>query len=511
MKRIGIIAVLLAAAAVVAFAVLKNGEEEVVPVYQKVAVSPRDIVVSASAAGAIEPITTVEVKSKASGELFEVRAETGDLVRAGELLIRVDPRVPQNTLRQAEADLELAQAQLDNAQSQLRRSEELFATQSITEQEYDTAKLSVASARAQLVRAERSLEDARISAEDTEVKAPITGVIIEKNVEVGTVISSATGNVSGGAVLMQMANLDTVQVRALVDETDIGKIQPRMQVTIQVDAFRNRPFNGRVLKIEPMATVTQNVTMFPVLVRIPNPDGLLKPGMNAEVEVHVGSRQGVLAIPNAALRTQDDVYSAAAVLGLSQEKVQEQLAAARETASGGDQDDAAGSGDNSTVMFRGTPVKLPEGLSADEVQAVLAKVEGASDPRSVFQSLSDRERTIMRQMSQAAGLGMRPGGGMGGGSQASVSSTNAALLGGDYIVLAMRNGVPTAVPVKTGLTDLDYSEVVSGLTAADTVLILPSASLLASQQEMQDRLARMTSGVPGVPGGGGPPPGGPRP
>jgi len=503
MKRIGIVAVLLAAIAVVAFVVLRNGEETLAPVYQKVPVTSRDIVVSASAAGSIEPITTVEVKSKASGELYEVRAETGDLVSAGALLIRVDPRVPQNTLRQAEADLELAQAQLDNAMSQLRRSEELFGTQSITEQEYDTAKLSVASARAQLVRAERSLEDARIAAEDTEVKAPITGVIIQKNVEVGSVISSATGNVSGGTVLMQMANLDTVQVRALVDETDIGKIQPGMPVTIQVDAYRNRPFTGRVLKIEPQATVTQNVTMFPVLVRIPNPESLLKPGMNTEVEVHVGSREGVMAIPNAALRTQDDVYSAGAVLGLSPETVQEQLAAARQAAGGGNQQSPGeGAVDDGTVMWRGTAVKLPQGLSADEVQAVLAKVEGASDMRSVFQSLSDRERTVMRQMSEAAGGGMRPGGGMGGGQQRSTSSTSAALLGGDYIVFVMRNGAPTAVPVKTGLTDLDYSEVESGLTAADTVLILPSASLLASQQQMQERIARMTSGVPGAPSGG---------
>jgi HlyD family secretion protein len=497
MKRIGIIAVVLAVAVVAGFTMLRNGEATEAPVYQMVPVSVRDIVVSASAAGSIEPITTVEVKSKASGELFEVRAETGDNVQAGQLLIRVDPRVPQNTLRQAEADLVLAQAQLENAQSKLRRSEGLFETQSITEQEYDDAKLAVASANAQLVRAERSLEDARISAEDTEVKAPINGVIIQKNVEVGTVISSATGNVSGGAVLMLMANLDTVQVRALVDETDIGKIQPGMAVTIQVDAFRNRPFNGEVLKIEPQATVTQNVTMFPVLVRIPNQEGLLKPGMNAEVEVHVGSRQGVIAVPNAALRTPADVNSAAAVLGLDLETVRQQLAAARQVQSGGAAETSEPA-DEGTIMWRGQSVKIPDGVDVEEARAVTAKIEGASDMRSVFQSLSDRERNIMRQIGQAAGGGMGRGmGGHPGGGQ-STSSTNAALAGGEYIVFAMRDGVPTPVPIETGLTDLDYSEVVSGLTPSDTVLVLPSASLLASQQEFQERISRMTGGVPGM-------------
>jgi HlyD family secretion protein len=127
-----------------------------------------------------------------------------------------------------------------------------------------------------------------------------------------------------------MANLDTVQVRTLVDETDIGKIQPEMPVTITVDAYPNRPFEGSVLKVEPQAVTQQNVTMFPVLIRIANQQGLLKPGMNADVEVHIGERHGVLAVPNAALRTQRDVSSAAGVLGLSQETVDQQLAQGRE-------------------------------------------------------------------------------------------------------------------------------------------------------------------------------------
>ncbi len=187
------------------------------PMYQAVAVSTRNIVVSVSAAGTVEPVSTVDVKSKASGEIFETQVETGDQVNVGDLLVRVDPRVPRNALLEAEADLEVAKAQLTNAESQLRRAVELYKTQSITEQEFETANLQQATAKAQLVRAERSLEDARISFEDTEVRAPIKGVIIEKNVELGTVISSATREVGGGTVLLQMANLDTVQVRTLVD------------------------------------------------------------------------------------------------------------------------------------------------------------------------------------------------------------------------------------------------------------------------------------------------------
>ncbi|UCG86972.1 MAG: efflux RND transporter periplasmic adaptor subunit [Gemmatimonadota bacterium] len=498
MKRFGIILILMVAVVATAFAVLRNGHEALAPMYQLASVTRRDIVVSASAAGTVEPIRTVEVKSKASGEIFEMPVETGDAVTTGQLLARVDPRVPQATLRQAEADLTLAQAQLENAEAQLRRAEGLFETESITEQEYDTAKLSVASARAQLVRAERSLEDARIAAEDTEVRAPINGVIIQKFVEEGTVITSATMGVSGGTILLQMANLDTVQVRALVDETDIGKIRPGLDVTITVDAFKNRPFDGKVLKIEPQSTVAQNVTMFPVLVRIPNSDALLKPGMNVEAEFHVGFREGVLAIPNAALRTDADVLSATQVLGLDIEVVQQQIAEARQAetdgASGVASDGAEATSSGETIELRGRRVPIPEGVDAEQARALAAKLEGASDPRSVFQSLSAEERQLMQRL-------MGGGPGMGGGAQSreEVSSTDAALMGGRYVVFALQGGIPQPVPVTTGITDLDYSEIVSGLTQSDTVLILPSTSLIESQQEMQERMSRFRGGgIPGI-------------
>ena len=274
-----------------ALAVLAGCEEEVEPpVYQLIPVTTRDIVVSVSAAGTIEPIQTVEVKSKASGEIVNVLVETGESVRTGQILVMVDPRIPQNTVAQADADLEVAQAELANAESQLKRAEALYDTQSITEQEWENARLQHANAKARLVRAERTREDAQLAFEDTEVRAASPGVILTRQVEVGTVIQSASGGFGGGEVLLTMANLDTVQIRTLVDETDIGKVSPGLDVTITVDAYPNQPFSGQVLKIEPQALEQQNVTMFPVLVRIANDRGVLRPGMNSEVEIHIGER-----------------------------------------------------------------------------------------------------------------------------------------------------------------------------------------------------------------------------
>ena len=150
--------------------------------------------------------------------------------------------------------------------------------------------------------------------------------MIEKDVSRGQVISSPTRDVGGGTVLLQMADLNLVQVKTLVDETDIGKIQPGQAATVTVNAYPNRPFNGRVQKVEPQSTTQNNVTMFSVIVEINNREGLLLPGMNTDVEVHVGRRDSVLAVPNAALRTSKDVASAAAVLGLNPKDVQAQLA-----------------------------------------------------------------------------------------------------------------------------------------------------------------------------------------
>jgi HlyD family secretion protein len=442
---------------VVAGLLLSACKKETPPVaYQALPIERRDIVVSAQASGAVQPDTTVEVKSKASGEILDLAVETGQIVKRGDLMVRVDPRIPRNAVAQAQADLEVAQARLTNANSQKRRADELFKSQSITEQEHEQALLDYANANAEVIRARVALDNARDQLDDTNVRAPINGTVIEKQVERGQVISSPTSDVGGGTVLLKMADLNLVQVRTLVDETDIGKIQPGQRATVTVDAFPNRPFDGTVLKIEPQAQTEQNVTMFPVLVRIDNKDGLLRPGMNAEVEVHVGRREGVLAVPNAALRTQRDVGSAAQVLGLSPEAVQQQLAAAQPPA----QDSAA----------RRTAARDSSALGDSAGRASM----GAASPANT----GERPRR-------------RPGGRIARTAQGT---------GSRYIVFVNRNGQPTPVWIRTGLTDLDYSEVVEGLTASDSVLVLPSASLVQSQQESRERMNRITGGGGAVPG-----------
>jgi HlyD family secretion protein len=482
--------------------VVACGKPEAAPMYEAVPVQRRTLVVSAAASGAIEPVLTVDVKSKASGEIIGMNVQTGDDVKADQLLASIDPRIPRNNLAQSQANLAVAQAQLSNAKAQLARSDTLFRAQAITQTEYDGAKLDYANANAAVIRAQSDLENSRDRMNDTKLRAPLAGTIIAKNVELGTVISSPTTDVGGGTVLFRMANLDTVQVRTLVDETDIGKVQPGLLASITVDAYPNRPFEGAVLKIEPQATVQQNVTMFPVLVRIANPNHLLKPGMNTEVEIHVGRRDNVLAVPNAALRTQRDVASAAQVLGLDPNEVQQQLAAARpapnrDSASLGgtqarrDSGASAASPPAGTTVMMTTPdgrqIPAPPGFKAAQVRLA----QSAMQKRMRGETPTDEEQTTARALFAA----LRAAGGGAGGSGALRRDQGEP---SSYIVFTLKNGKATPVQIRTGLTDLDYVEVVSGLTEQDTVLVLPSASLLNSQRDMQQRMRSVTGG--GLPG-----------
>lgn len=197
----------------VAMAILMGCRERAEPTqYRLTPVTVRDIVVSATAAGVVEPVTTLEVKSKASGEIIEVLVDEGEFVRQGQLLVRVDPRIPRNAVAQAEADSIVARAELDNAEARLGRAETLHASRSITDEEYESAKLAHATAYASLVRARRALEDAQIAFEDTEVRASSPGTILSRNVEVATVIASASREVGGGTVLLRMAQRPLVHL-----------------------------------------------------------------------------------------------------------------------------------------------------------------------------------------------------------------------------------------------------------------------------------------------------------
>ena len=440
------------------------GEPEEDRPFQVVAAERQTLSISAEAARVLEPVTTVDVKSKASGEIVEVPVETGDQVEAGQLLVQVERTDALQGLNQAQADLDVARARLKIAESQLERSRRMIESNVITEQEFEAAELEHANAKAQLVRAEAALEVAKERMAETTIRAPIAGTIIEKSVEAGQVISSATREVGGGTLLMRMANLEEVQVRTLVDETDIGRVQPGLPAEIQVEAYRDQVFRGRVLKIEPQATVQQNVTMFPVIIRIDNRARLLKPGMSAEVTIQVARSEDAVTVPAQAVHPPQDARDVARLaLGMGEDTFGELLARNQPHDSSSEGSVHASNGDGASQMTQAQRDSLRERFRSGQMSP-----EEMRKLREQFQ-----------RMREAAGA----------------QSTGAPREG---IVFELRDQRLVPVPVRTGVTDWENIEILSGLEPGDSVALLPTASLLRDQAELLERFQRFRGG--GVPG-----------
>tara|TARA_Y100001935_G_scaffold249758_1_gene248840 strand:- start:496 stop:1677 length:1182 start_codon:yes stop_codon:yes gene_type:complete len=293
-----------------------SGDSNEYSYYQKRDIEPKKLDLTIEASGEVEAIYSVEIKSKASGEILDLPAEVGDFVKKGTILARIDQRTPKNVLDQAEADLRLAEVRLENAEAQLERGQALHAEGSIADKNFEEIQESHASAKSQHVRSIVNVENAKIALDDTLVKSPLDATIISRPVEVGQVISSPTSAVGGGTILMRMADLSKVRIRAFVDEIDIGKVTVGQEVSIRVSAFREEVFKGKVSKIEPLAIVQQGVTIFPVLIDIENKDNLLLLGMNTDVVIQVIDAEVAISAPSGALRTREDAYSAGEILGI---------------------------------------------------------------------------------------------------------------------------------------------------------------------------------------------------
>ncbi len=478
----------------------------------------RDLRITAEATGELEPVLRVEVKSKASGEILELFVDSGDEVQPGTLLARVDPRDVENAFEQAEADLDVARSRVEIAQAQLQRNRDLLDAEVITAQEYENRQLEFANAQASLVRATTNLELATLRRTDVIIRAPMAGTILEKQVEFGQVIQSATQNVSGGTTLFIMANLDDMRVRTLVDETDVGQLRAGMVATVSVEAFPDRTFRGEIEKIEPQAVVVQNVTMFPVIVLLDNRAGLLKPGMNADVEVLIDQRMATLTVPNNAVVQPREMAPAAEVLGLEAGAVslgpgdwsaltaQAAAKAGLEAGAEGAPGALAARGPGARPGMAGMAdirARVEAGeLSQDSARVLFAALRqgrggavgaagaGGGSPTAAAADQAAGE-------SGAGGNGTsRPGamgsgrGGPGMGMMAAMGgSTGDAALQPAVVFVVDEVGVISPRAVIMGLSDWDYAEILAGLEEGEQLALIGPAQLQARQQERMERMA----------------------
>jgi HlyD family secretion protein len=241
------------------------------------------------APGTVEPAQVVEIKSKASGAILSMPVETGSRVRAGDLLAQIDPRSARDQYGESRAALSAAERTVAIAREQKERTDELFAREMATVAEHDSAAFVLAEAESGLAGARSDLETARQALRDAAVRAPLDGTVLEQDATAGSVVTSSA-SVSDGTTLLKLADLDRLELQALVPEADIGRVRTGEPATILIDAFPDRSFEGQVTKVEPEAMVDSTITLFPVLISISNPGGVLLPGMNGEVTIDVESR-----------------------------------------------------------------------------------------------------------------------------------------------------------------------------------------------------------------------------
>lgn len=473
----------LSTALVAGLATLATGcaqsQAEGAPALSLVTAGRQHLEIVVEAAGELEPIKTVEVMSKASGEVTQVLVDTGDKVENGQLLARIDPRDVQNDFDQAQADYEVARQRMEISRAQLDRSQRLLDAGVITEEEHESSDLDFANSQSTLVRAQTTLDLARLRLADVTITSPLAGTVLVKNVEEGQVISSPSGNVSGGTVLLTVADLSVMQVRTLVNESDVGRIEPGMLAKVQVDAFQDQSFEGNVEKIEPQAVVEQNVVNFPVIVSLDNGAGILKPGMSANVTVTLAERPDALTLPNNAIVSFDEMAAAASVLGVPDDRLQMDPSAFQELR-------RQLTGAPAAAVAReegaeGAPAGSAGAPGAD-LQALRQQVESGQ--------LSPEEIQARIQAARGAGggnLGRSGGGGRGGngggafarnGGGRSGGGGGSALDGTNGVVFVMdADGTLSPRAVLVGVTDWSNSEILAGLEEGEQVALIGVAGL----------------------------------
>ena len=309
--------------------------------FRTVKVERGEITSTVTATGTINPVVTVLVGSQISGTIKALYADFNSYVKEGEVIAQIDPAILESQVDQAKATVVAEQANVANAQANLQniqanlvkaevavsdtkktvdRNLQLMRMSAIAQAALDTsqasydsavaqreatkAQLNVArsqieSAKAQLDRAKAALKMAETNLRYTTIRSPVNGIVISRNVDVGQTVAASLQ----APTLFNIAkDLTQMQVHTNFSEADIGRIEKEQEATFTVDAYPERTFRGRVSEIRNAPTIVQNVVTYDVVIQVDNKDLKLKPGMTANVSVMIAHKEGVLRIPNAALR-----------------------------------------------------------------------------------------------------------------------------------------------------------------------------------------------------------------
>lgn len=329
--------------------------DKTIPPEKLAKVESGSIARSVVATGKVEPLSKVDIKSKASGLIKFLYVNAGDRVREGQLLVELDKETLEAQLKEAKAVLDSSKSNLQEMESQgktlranlrkaqleaenrdyeflraeHKRQQELFDEGLISKSEFDsmsqkmqaagiaqkTLNAAVSVREAEIEQNHRTIEKARAAvtqalaqyerAEENlkyaSIRSPISGVVLSREVEVGDAVSSILQLGSNATLIMTLGDVRELYIKGKVDETDIGLVKMDQPVRITVDAYKNRTFQGKVIRIAPMGVEQDSVTRFEVRVSILNDLDLLKANMSANAEIILEEHHKVLLVPESAL------------------------------------------------------------------------------------------------------------------------------------------------------------------------------------------------------------------
>lgn len=448
-----------------------------------------DIRVVIAATGNLHAVSTVDVGAQVSGQILSVSGDFNQRVQKGEVIAEIDPANFAARLEQSRADLVAAQANLSaahsnrdearvvlkNAEKAAERARQVREKGLISQADLDAALLAadqaqarvkssgaaVAVAEASVTQRGAAVHNAELDLEHTRIRAPVDGVILSRTVQPGQTVAASFQT----PVLFQIAeDLSAMELDLAIDEADVGQVREGQPVGFTVDAYPNRKFEGAVKQVRMAATNTANVISYPVIVSVDNADQRLFPGMTANAEIEVGARQGVLRVPNGALRFTPPGQQAAAAGG-------------------------PGFGGGNRQPGGGAAGRGGAGMGAE----LADKLKLTPEQRAVYDSAMADFRTAMQSQIEAArASGSGPDEGLRAQMQqrmAKVIAELKPLLTPEQLSLLeaeqaarrerrratvwqLEAGKPVAVQVTVGLSDGDHTELIEGPVAEGAELLI---------------------------------------
>ena len=277
----------------------KRADGSEAPIYRTATIQRGSVKPTVSATGTLSAVKTIQVGTQVSGQVAAIYVDFNQHVRKGQLLATIDPALQNQAVEEAQAQLERALATMEQAEGDYARTRQLFEWKIVTVSEFSAVQSNFSVQRATVKSAQIALERARQNLAYTKIYAPIDGVIVERNVDIGQTVAA---NFSTPQLFLIANDLSEMQILALVDESDIGAIKPGQPVEFTVQAYPSETFDGTVQQVRLQSKTQDNVVNYTVVAGVKNTTERLLPGMTATTQFLTGYAENVLVVPNAALR-----------------------------------------------------------------------------------------------------------------------------------------------------------------------------------------------------------------